>query len=181
MDADKKLSVGERIRTMRLQKGMTQTQLALATGYSDKSAISRIESGDTAIPRVKLILIAAALNTSAAYLCGETDNPDILSEGDFEEDAIRNALNDKAASYVIRVLEDQLDQEQKRKLFNDILHKALNEHMVALSEICTDDKTEFFSSITAMRIKIVTRFVKENADYLKFKFSQFDVDANLEE
>ena len=52
------------IKKRRLSLGMTQSELAEKTGYSDKSMIARIEKGAIDLPQSKIKLFAKALSTS---------------------------------------------------------------------------------------------------------------------
>lgn len=52
---------------------MTQSELAKAAGYENRSSIARIERGDTNLPQSKVIDIAAALKISPSYLYGWED------------------------------------------------------------------------------------------------------------
>lgn len=65
----------ERIRTRRLELGLTIEELAQKMGYRDKSSISKIENGKSDIPQSKVIAFAKALNTTTAYLIGAEENP----------------------------------------------------------------------------------------------------------
>lgn len=67
--------VGERIRTRRKELRLNQTQLAEITGYRDKTAISRIESGENDLTQSKIMLFANALQTSPSYIMGWVDDP----------------------------------------------------------------------------------------------------------
>lgn len=67
--------IGERIRIRRKELKLTQSQLAEITGYKDKTAISRIESGENDLNQSKIIMFATALNTSPSYLMGWVDDP----------------------------------------------------------------------------------------------------------
>lgn len=60
--------LGERVKTARLKKSMSQTRLAEIVGYKDKTAISKIEYGKMDIPQSKLVAIAEALDVSVSYL-----------------------------------------------------------------------------------------------------------------
>lgn len=62
---------GVRVRAARVAAGLTQLELARAMGYSTRSTISRIESGDNQVPMDKLDALAAALRTTPAYLLGQ--------------------------------------------------------------------------------------------------------------
>ena len=58
------------IKKRRTELGMTQEELAKKLGYSDKSMISRIESGKIDLPQTKIIAFAGALNTTPMKLMG---------------------------------------------------------------------------------------------------------------
>lgn len=77
---------GERIKLQRAVLGMSQTELAKKLGYSEKSAISKIENGQTEPPVSKVQQFADVLQTSVAYLMGwgevntlEEDEQELLS------------------------------------------------------------------------------------------------------
>ncbi len=58
------------IKNRRKELGMTQTELAEKTGYSNKSSIATIEAGKTDLPLSKVKEFAKALDCSADYLMG---------------------------------------------------------------------------------------------------------------
>lgn len=63
-------TIYDRIRTRRIELGLTVEDLANKMGYKDKSSISKIENGKADIPQSKVIAFARALNTTTAYLMG---------------------------------------------------------------------------------------------------------------
>lgn len=65
--------VYKNIRKRRLELGMTQSELARAAGYENRSSIARIERGDTNLPQSKIVDIAAALKVTPSYLMGWED------------------------------------------------------------------------------------------------------------
>jgi len=69
------MKIGKRIQARREAIGLSQDDLAKAMGYKDRSTISKIESEVNDIPQAKIIEFARALQTTAAYLMGMTDNP----------------------------------------------------------------------------------------------------------
>lgn len=69
---------GVRVRAARVAAGLTQLELARAMGYSTRSTISRIESGDNQVPMDRLDALAAALRTTPAYLLGRMARPPSL-------------------------------------------------------------------------------------------------------
>ena len=66
----------ERIRQLRINAGMSQDDLAKAMGYSDRSMITKIESGKVDISQKKIFAFAKILNTSPGYLMGFEDQND---------------------------------------------------------------------------------------------------------
>ena len=64
------MTLYERIRQLRIDAGMSQDDLAKAMGYSDRSMITKIESGKVDISQKKIISFARVLNTTTAYLMG---------------------------------------------------------------------------------------------------------------
>ena len=73
------MTVGNKIKELRLKKGWTQEELAKKCGYSGKSVISKAEASGDNIGAKKLARIAAALDVSpASFLTWEpkTDSTD---------------------------------------------------------------------------------------------------------
>ena len=60
----------ERIKLRRKQLGLTQDDLASMIGYSNRSAIARIENGSIDLPQSKIIAFADALKTTPGWLMG---------------------------------------------------------------------------------------------------------------
>ena len=69
------MSFGERVRKKRLEKGLTQAELATKLGYKDRSSVARIENGERDVPRPTIIALADALDTTPAYLMGWEEEP----------------------------------------------------------------------------------------------------------
>ena len=61
-----------RIRNLREDKDMTQTQIAKMLGMS-QTGYSKYETGENDIPTSILIKLARFYNTSIDYILGETD------------------------------------------------------------------------------------------------------------
>lgn len=66
--------VYQRIRDMREDKDMNQTQVARILGMS-QTGYSKYETGENDIPTDILIRLAQFYHTSVDYLLGLTDNP----------------------------------------------------------------------------------------------------------
>ncbi len=69
--ADK--TIGQRIRELRLSLGMSQEELAKSAGYSDKSAINKIELGQRDLTRSKAVTLAKLFGVTPGYLMGWDD------------------------------------------------------------------------------------------------------------
>lgn len=68
----------ENIRKLRIEKGISQEQLAEMTGYRSRTSISKIEAGEVDLSQSKIKIIAEALGTTPAKLLGwvgEDDSP----------------------------------------------------------------------------------------------------------
>ena len=64
------IDLSGRIRQRREQLGLSQEELAARMGYRSKSSITKLEKGINDLPRAKLEELAAALNTTPAWLMG---------------------------------------------------------------------------------------------------------------
>ena len=66
------LQLYKNIKERRLALGLTQTDLALKTGYKDKSMIAKIEAGKVDLSQSKISAFAEALQTTPSVLLGNT-------------------------------------------------------------------------------------------------------------
>lgn len=64
------MTVGERIKQMRIEIGLTQEELAKLVGYKSRSSINKIEIGERDITQSTIVAFAKALNTSPSVLMG---------------------------------------------------------------------------------------------------------------
>ena len=71
------LEIHKNIRNRRLELGMSQQELAIKTGYTDRSSIAKIEAGRVDLSQSKILAFASALNTTASELMGEEPSPSI--------------------------------------------------------------------------------------------------------
>lgn len=72
--------VYDRIRQLRIANGLTQDELALAVGYSDKSMMGHIEHGKVDLPLSKVAAIAQALHTTPQELLFPISPPEKVNE-----------------------------------------------------------------------------------------------------
>lgn len=106
-------TLGQRIKSRRLELGLTQEELAKKLGYSHKSSIGKIENGNNDITQSKVVEFAHALDTNVAYLMG-WDAED--TEHDKKITAMMNELTN---------LWDLMTDEQKQQYLS-IGHVLLN-------------------------------------------------------
>lgn len=64
------MNIGDRIRIIRTEKELSQTDLAKIAGYYDKTVISKFEHAGNDISMKQVRRIAKALDVSPAYLMG---------------------------------------------------------------------------------------------------------------
>lgn len=67
------MTVGERIRQKRIEKGWTQDDLRKRMGYTSRATIHYIESGRNDLTASKLKMIADVLGTTPSELLGVKD------------------------------------------------------------------------------------------------------------
>nr|DAR44445.1 MAG TPA: helix-turn-helix domain protein [Caudoviricetes sp.] len=72
----------ENIRQLRKQLGLTQQELALKVGYTDRSTIAKIESGAVDLSQSKIATFAAVLGVTPAQLMGIEEEKPIAIESD---------------------------------------------------------------------------------------------------
>lgn len=112
------MTVGDRIRKLRLEKGWSQSILAKKAGYKDKTAISCIETGKNELNQTKIAKFADILGTSPSYLMGwEDDDPeelaDLLSSPDIIEIAkLYSKLNNTNKDFVRSTIEMLIKKQE---------------------------------------------------------------------
>lgn len=66
-------NMGENLRKLRIERGMTQIALQMQTGI-EQALISKYENGERIPPTETLIVLADYFNTNIDYLLDRTDN-----------------------------------------------------------------------------------------------------------
>ena len=83
------LDIGKRIKLLRTQCKMSQNELATKMGYTSRTTISKIESGNIKITTEDVVKFAEALHTSVPYLMGwnniENQFPIVISSPNTKE------------------------------------------------------------------------------------------------
>lgn len=65
---------GKRVKERREELNMSMDELAKLMGYSHRSSVQKIESGENSIPQDKVELLADCLQTTLQYLMGWDGN-----------------------------------------------------------------------------------------------------------
>ena len=72
-------NMGLKIKSLREDKKLSQSELATLVGYKDKTAIAKVEAGKVDLPQSKISAFAKALNTSTSYLFSDEADEDPLT------------------------------------------------------------------------------------------------------
>ncbi len=80
-------SMGLKIKSLREDKKLSQSDLATLVGYKDKTAIAKVEAGKVDLPQSKISAFAKALNTTTSYLFSdEADDEPVTIAAHFDGD-----------------------------------------------------------------------------------------------
>lgn len=133
MDLDHGMVFGERLKSLRERKNLTQTQLAELVGYKNYTTITKWESGSS-LPRGKeLKLLSNLFNVSADYLLGldMSDNENI--------NTIFSQLEPPRQKYVYDVAEQQLEEQNNVLKFPEGKQILRGRQTAAGSALYSDD------------------------------------------
>lgn len=72
-------SMGLKIKSLREEKKLSQSELATLVGYKDKTAIAKVEAGKVDLPQSKISAFAKALNTTTSYLFSDEAEPQTIA------------------------------------------------------------------------------------------------------
>lgn len=98
------LDLYKNIKERRKALGMTQTELAEKTGYTNKSSIASIESGKVDLPQSKILEFAKALDCTPAQLMGWDDPEHKVFDVNVIAKAIMQSMD---ASLVLDMTEEE--------------------------------------------------------------------------
>lgn len=101
--------IGLKIKTLRQQHHLSQTELALKTGYKDKTAISKIEKGLVDLPQSKLLLFSSIFNVEISYWF---DDKIVDSDNNRTHGIKIPVLGRVAAGIPVEAIEEIIDTEE---------------------------------------------------------------------
>lgn len=102
------MSIGDRVKELRIKKGLTQLELAELLGYKSKSSVAHIENGRD-IPRSMVVKLAEVLESTPSYLMGwesdeSSDSPKSPPSADSERwDRFREKYEELSAEEQHRI------------------------------------------------------------------------------
>ena len=122
------MEFGEKIKALRLERGMTLEQVGNLVGVG-KSTVRKWESGQIAnMRRDKIALLAQALGVSPAYLMGWSDDPIDYENYDLTEvntEIVRHFNGDARQIHAFLKARDKDAQQAREELADDPDRKAL--------------------------------------------------------
>ena len=114
------MPIGEKLKKLRKEKGLTQMELATQTGLS-KSAIINYEN-DLREPNANAMrALENFFCVSAEYLCGKTDNNSFYYDEEIQNAAI--IFKGRVETYTQMIMQRP---KAERQLLNDILMSTIN-------------------------------------------------------
>ena len=110
------MTIYERIKDLRIKKGLSQQELARLTGYQDRSSIAKIEGGSVDLPQSKILAFAAVLDVTPAFLLGLEDQLQSLRVSDHEREVlIAYRSHPEMQEAVDRLLQVEADISENRR------------------------------------------------------------------
>lgn len=101
------MKTGEIIRQLRIEKGITQDELAKAVGYQHKSSITKIETGAADISQKKIAQIAKALDVTPDYLFFGNTQDSLVESGE------RQPLGYEHLKKFVDIISTMTEEEKK--------------------------------------------------------------------
>jgi transcriptional regulator with XRE-family HTH domain len=106
------MTVGERIKEKRIEKGMTQDELAKKAGYKSRSSINKIELSRD-LPLDKVEQVAKILECSPSYLLGWEEEFSIEAA---ETDVALSNMQKRVKEYSLKL--SSLPKEKQEQIMN---------------------------------------------------------------
>ena len=112
------MTVGERIKEKRIEKGMTQDELAKKAGYKSRSSINKIELSRD-LPLDKVEQVAKILECSPSYLLGWEDDFSIETA---ETDVALSNMEERVKQYALKLNALPKDKQEHIMSLIDMLN-----------------------------------------------------------
>lgn len=110
------MTVGERIKELRTNLGLTQEELAYKIGYKSRATVNKIESGEREITQSMIAKFASALHVTPSVIMGWDDMP-TKKEGEIEKIVSEATKREDLKIFFTQVAEmSEEDFEKARKV-----------------------------------------------------------------
>lgn len=118
------VKLGSRIKQLRLEREMSQEELAIKSGYGSRSTINKIELGINDVSQSKILAIAGALNVTVGDILCIDNSENVKAAKPLDEmilDTYGQSVFDAHTLYVQLDTEDQAEirGEMKQMLKSD--------------------------------------------------------------
>lgn len=118
------MTVGERIKELRTNLGLTQEELAYKIGYKSRATVNKIESGEREITQSMIVKFANALHVTPSVIMGWDKMPEIKHKGDIEKIVNAATSNEDLKTFFTQVAEmTPEDFETARKVIDALIKK----------------------------------------------------------
>lgn len=163
-----KKEIGERIRELRIKKGLSQEELAKSVGYTSnnsRSTINKIEQGQNDIAQSKLKAYAIALDTTVSYLLG------IDPMQDYMKSANNNQVHRNKQTLTEEIMEEYgSETAQAVTLFLRLNHIGKKKAIETLEDMTSIEK--YTTSEKVYSVKIAAR----NGDFKETTISESELE-----
>ena len=113
------MTIGQKIRAKRTERGWSQRDLAAKMHYADHSTIGKIETGKVDIPQSRIVQFAEVLGVSIAYLMGwdeeeQKENPGENAEVSESKQALMNfvqSVPEDKAGMILKVIQSIVESD----------------------------------------------------------------------
>lgn len=123
------MTIGQRIKQTRMNKGMTMEELGKIIGVR-RATISRYESGEIGVNGPKIEAIAAALDVTPGYLMGWVDHPRQMNLWE----SAGASFNEQMAAYS-EMGESQAKKSGKRMALESLINSATEEEIDLITQL----------------------------------------------
>lgn len=111
-------TTGDKIKELRIRKGITQEELANKIGYKSKTTVAKIEANINDVPTNKIEIFADLLDTTPSYLLG-WDNLEVKCKQEFKAIELVHECYGKDYVQILKMYDD-LNDTGKKKAYEDL-------------------------------------------------------------
>lgn len=125
------MTIGQRVKKLRIEKHLTQSELAEKLGYKSKTSVAHIENGRD-IPRSMVVTLSKVLNTTPAYLMGWEDEKAAPKTEPISDKKLELTENEKA---IVDIFKNLTETQQGELIGRAKAMEELNEDLYKQEDI----------------------------------------------